>query len=529
MYHVKTMNKISKIGLAQLDDRFEISDTMEHEDAILVRSAKLHDYDFPAELLCIARAGAGVNNIPLDRAADAGIVVFNTPGANANGVKELTIAALLLASRKISQGITWVKEQSAAGADISAVVEKGKSAYVGPEIMGKTLGVVGLGAIGVLVANAAAALGMNIVGYDPFLSVKHALNLTPGVEVVGTLDELYAKADYITLHLPMTPDTKGTLNEAAFAAMKDGVRVVNLARGELVDTAALKAAMDSGKCAAYVTDFPNSDTAAIEGVVAIPHLGASTPESEDNCAMMAAREIKDYLDNGNIVNSVNLPVLSMPWAARGGLCLQGPRRLRLLYPGYRRCGGRRCHCRHPRRAAGPRAVQVRKGFHTMANLHPTAWVAPGAYLRGDVTLGEQTNVWYNAVLRADQEKITIGAFSNVQDNCVLHGDAGNHVTVGDHVTVGHGAILHGCTVEDKCLIGMNSVILDHAVIGEGSIVGAGAVVAAGTIVPPRSLVVGIPAKVKKTLTDEDVAGSVANADSYLGLMTIGQADPENQG
>ena len=178
--------------------------------------------------------------------------------------------------------------------------------------MGKTLGVVGLGAIGVLVANAAAALGMNIVGYDPFLSVKHALNLTPGVEVVGTLDELYAKADYITLHLPMTPDTKGTLNEAAFAAMKDGVRVVNLARGELVDTAALKAAMDSGKCAAYVTDFPNSDTAAIEGVVAIPHLGASTPESEDNCARMAADELKDYLENGNILHSVNLPNVSMP-------------------------------------------------------------------------------------------------------------------------------------------------------------------------------------------------------------------------
>ena len=207
------------------------------------------------------------------------------------------------------------------GAYAIAVVEKGKSAYVGPEIMGKTLGVVGLGAIGVLVANAAAALGMNIVGYDPFLSVKHALNLTPGVEVVGTLDELYAKADYITLHLPMTPDTKGTLNEAAFAAMKDGVRVVNLARGELVDTAALKAAMDSGKCAAYVTDFPNSDTAAIEGVVAIPHLGASPPESEDNCAMMAAREIKDYLDIGNIVNSVNLPVLSMPWAAKTRVCV----------------------------------------------------------------------------------------------------------------------------------------------------------------------------------------------------------------
>ena len=321
MYKVKTMNKISKIGLAQLDDRFEISDNMEHEDAILVRSAKLHDYDFPAELKAIARAGAGVNNIPLDRAADAGIVVFNTPGANANGVKELTIAALLLASRKIAQGITWVKEQSAAGADIAAVVEKGKSAYVGPEIGGKTLGVVGLGAIGVMVANAAAGLGMKIVGYDPFLSVKNALNLTPGAEIVATLDELYGKADYISLHLPMNADTKGSVNAAAFAAMKDGVRIVNLARGELVDTAALKDALESGKCAAYVTDFPNSETAALDGVVCIPHLGASTPESEDNCAMMAARQVQDYLDNGNIVNSVNLPVLSMAWAAKNRVCV----------------------------------------------------------------------------------------------------------------------------------------------------------------------------------------------------------------
>ena len=321
MYKVKTMNKISKIGLAQLDDRFEISDNMEHEDAILVRSAKLHDYDFPAELKAIARAGAGVNNIPLDRAADAGVVVFNTPGANANGVKELTIAALLLASRKIAQGITWVKEQSAAGADIAAVVEKGKSAYVGPEIGGKTLGVVGLGAIGVMVANAAAGLGMKIVGYDPFLSVKNALNLTPGAEIVATLDELYGKADYISLHLPMNADTKGSVNAAAFAAMKDGVRIVNLARGELVDTAALKDALESGKCAAYVTDFPNSETAALDGVVCLPHLGASTPESEDNCAMMAARQVQDYLDNGNIVNSVNLPVLSMAWAAKNRVCV----------------------------------------------------------------------------------------------------------------------------------------------------------------------------------------------------------------
>ena len=321
MYRVKTMNKISKIGLAQLDDRFEISDAFENEDAILVRSAKLHDYAFPAELKAIARAGVGVNNIPLDRAAEAGVVVFNTPGANANGVKELTIAALLLASRKIAQGINWVKEQSAAGEDIAAVVEKGKSAYVGPEIGGKTLGVVGLGAIGVMVANAAAALGMKIVGYDPFLSVKNALDLNPGAEIAATLDELYGKADYISLHLPMNSETKGTVNAAAFAAMKDGVRIVNLARGELVDTAALKEALASGKCAAYVTDFPNSETAAMEGVVCIPHLGASTPESEDNCAMMAARQVQDYLDNGNIVNSVNLPVLSMAWAGKNRVCV----------------------------------------------------------------------------------------------------------------------------------------------------------------------------------------------------------------
>ena len=321
MYHIKTMNKISKVGLAQLDDRFVISDTMEQEDAILVRSAKLHDYDFPAQLQCIARAGAGVNNIPLDRAADSGIVVFNTPGANANGVKELTLAALLLSSRKIAQGVTWVKEQSAAGEDIAAVVEKGKSAYAGPELLGKTLGLVGLGAIGVLVANAAAALGMEVVGYDPFLSVKNALNLYPGVEIVDSLPQLYAQADYISLHLPMNPNTKGSINAEAFAAMKDGVRMVNLARGELVDTAALKAALDSGKCAAYVTDFPSSETAAMEGVVAIPHLGASTPESEDNCAIMAARQVQDYLDNGNIVNSVNYPNLTMARSGKNRVCV----------------------------------------------------------------------------------------------------------------------------------------------------------------------------------------------------------------
>ena len=244
MYHVKTMNKISKIGLAELDDRFEISDTMEHEDAILVRSAKLHDYDFPAELLCIARAGAGVNNIPLDRAAEAGIVVFNTPGANANGVKELTIAALLLASRKISQGITWVKEQAAAGADVAAVVEKGKAAYVGPEIQGKTLGVVGLGAIGVQVANIATKLGMTVFGYDPFLSVDAALRLDRHIHVVKDINELYKRADYITIHIHYTKDTERMIDAKAIGAMKRGVRFINLARGEIVDDDALLAALE---------------------------------------------------------------------------------------------------------------------------------------------------------------------------------------------------------------------------------------------------------------------------------------------
>ena len=321
MYQVKTMNKISKIGLAQLDDRFQIADDVANEDAILVRSAKLHDYDFPASLQCIARAGAGVNNIPLDRAAEAGIVVFNTPGANANGVKELAVTALLLSSRKVAQGISWVKEQAAAGADVAAVVEKGKSAFVGPEIMGKTLSVIGLGAIGLLVANAGVALGMKVVGYDPFLSVKNALALDPSIQVVDTMDEAFAAADYVSLHLPMLPSTKGTICEAAFAKMKDGVRVINLARGELVNNADMKAALESGKCAAYVTDFPDSEVAAMEGAVCIPHLGASTPESEDNCAVMASRQVKDYLDNGNIVNSVNLPVLTMAWAAANRVCV----------------------------------------------------------------------------------------------------------------------------------------------------------------------------------------------------------------
>ena len=311
MYHVKTMNKISKIGLAQLDDRFEISDTMEHEDAILVRSAKLHDYDFPAELLCIARAGAGVNNIPLDRAADAGIVVFNTPGANANGVKELTIAALLLASRKISQGITWVKEQSAAGADISAVVEKGKSAYVGPEIMGKTLGVVGLGAIGVLVANAAISLGMNVVGYDPMISVEHAWTLSRDIRRETSMDALIAACDFITIHVPLSDKTRGMIGVRALSLCKKGVRIMNFARGGLVDEDALLAALEDGRVAAYVTDFPSDALLGAKNVICIPHLGASTPESEENCAVMAAAQTRDFLEHGIIRNSVNLPAVDV--------------------------------------------------------------------------------------------------------------------------------------------------------------------------------------------------------------------------
>ena len=321
MFRIKTMNKIAQVGLNQFPADYQVGDNVEGEEGILVRSAKLHDYPFPDTLWGIARAGAGTNNIPVAECAQKGIVVFNTPGANANGVKELTIAALLLASRKISQGITWVKEQSAAGADVAAVVEKGKSAYVGPEIQGKTLGVVGLGAIGVLVANAAESLGMKIVGYDPYLSVKNALNLKPGAEIVATLDELYGKADYISLHLPMNPDTKGTINEAAFAAMKDGVRIVNLARGELVDDVAMMAALESGKVARYVTDFPNNTITLAPNVVPIPHLGASTPESEDNCAIMAAQQLRDFLENGNIKNSVNFPNVEMERSGVQRLCI----------------------------------------------------------------------------------------------------------------------------------------------------------------------------------------------------------------
>lgn len=323
MFNIKTMNKIAQVGLDRLPSgSFNVGDNVDHEEGILVRSAKLHDYNFSPSLLAIARAGAGTNNIPVERCAEAGIVVFNTPGANANAVKELVLAALLMASRDILGGADWVKEQAhTAGVDVAAAVEKGKSAFVGPELYRKTLGVVGLGAIGALVANIALSMGMEVYGYDPYLSVDAALRLDRHVKVVKDVSELYRASDYITIHVPYTPDTKHTINEAAIAAMKDGARVVNMARGELVDDQAMLAALKTGKVARYVTDFPNNTVTLADGVVAIPHLGASTPESEDNCAVMAADELRDYLENGNIRNSVNFPNVVMEPSGKQRLCV----------------------------------------------------------------------------------------------------------------------------------------------------------------------------------------------------------------
>jgi D-3-phosphoglycerate dehydrogenase len=322
MFQIKTMNKIAAVGLDVLADGYTVGDDVLNEDGILVRSAKLHDYPFPENLRAIARAGAGTNNIPIDRCSEAGIVVFNTPGANANAVKELVICALLVASRDVLGGSAWVREQaSTEGVDVAAVVEKGKSAFVGPEIYHKTLGVIGLGAIGALVANAAIALGMEVYGYDPYLSVDTALRLDRHVHVVKDVTELYKAADYVTIHVPYMDSTRHTLNADAFAQMKDGVRVINLARGELVDDEAIIAALESGKVATYVTDFPNNTITLVKNVVAIPHLGASSPESEDNCAVMAAQELKDYLENGNIKNSVNFPNVEMERSGVQRICL----------------------------------------------------------------------------------------------------------------------------------------------------------------------------------------------------------------
>ena len=321
MYNVKLYNKISKVGLEKLDSsKYTCSEDFTDYDAVLVRSAKLHDVEFPKNLKCIARAGAGVNNIPLDRCAQEGIVVFNTPGANANAVKELVVCALMLASRKIVQGATWV--QSLAGTpDIGPDAEKGKATYAGPEIAGKKLGVIGLGAIGVKVANAAVGLDMEVWGYDPYLSVDGALALSRSVKHVTELDQIFANCDYITIHVPLTPDTKNTICEESIAKMKDGVRVINLARSELVDTKAMAAALESGKVAAYVSDFASDEILAQPNAITLPHLGASTPESEDNCAQMAVKEIADYLETGTIRNSVNFPTLKVPYEGGYRVCM----------------------------------------------------------------------------------------------------------------------------------------------------------------------------------------------------------------
>ena len=321
MYNVKLYNKISKVGLDDLDPaKYTCSEDFEDYDAVLVRSAKLHDVQFPKTLKCIARAGAGVNNIPLDRCAEEGIVVFNTPGANANAVKELVVCALLLASRKVVQGANWVKGL-AGTPDIGPAAEKGKSTYAGPEIAGKKLGVIGLGAIGVKVANAAIGLDMEVWGYDPFLSVDGALALSRSVKHVTELDQIFANCDYITIHVPLNADTRNTISAEAIAKMKDGVRIINLARGELVDTKAMAAALESGKVAAYVSDFASDEILAQENAVTLPHLGASTPESEDNCAKMAVKEIRDYLETGTIRNSVNFPNLKVPYEGGYRICM----------------------------------------------------------------------------------------------------------------------------------------------------------------------------------------------------------------
>ncbi len=318
MYRIRTFNKISPVGLNRLDPAlYTVSDSETDEDAILVRSAKLLDYDFPKNLLAIARAGAGVNNIPLDRCSEAGIVVFNTPGANANAVKELVLCAMLMGSRDVDGGIQWVRQQVASGVDVTTVVEKGKSAFTGPELYKKTLGVIGLGAIGSLVANIALSLGMDVYGYDPFLSVDAALRLDRHIHVVKDINELYKRADYITIHIHYTKDTERMIDAKAIGAMKRGVRFINLARGEIVDDDAMLAALDTGWVAAYVTDFPNNRLVGAPHVLAMPHLGASTPESEQNCAVMAVDQLRDYLENGNIRNSVNLPSVSQE---RSGVC-----------------------------------------------------------------------------------------------------------------------------------------------------------------------------------------------------------------
>ena len=309
MYEVLTLNKIAKCGLDKLDNNvFSVTDEVKNPDAIILRSFKMHDMELGDNLKCVARAGAGTNNIPVDKCSQKGIVVFNTPGANANAVAELTVAGLLLASRKISDSINWAKGLKGEGDNVGALVEKGKSAFAGPEILGKKLAVAGLGAIGAKVAKLAQSLGMDVVGYDPFIT-EEAAKALGNVEIKAELSDLVADCDYISMHMPLNDATRGIIGDEMFALMKPGTRLLNFSRGELVDSAALKKAIDAGTIACYVVDFPSEETLGMDNVINIPHLGASTPESEDNCAIMAAKELSDFIKYGNIVNSVNYPNL----------------------------------------------------------------------------------------------------------------------------------------------------------------------------------------------------------------------------
>ena len=316
--NIQLLNKIAAVGLDQLDDSYNVGENIENPDGIMVRSAVMHEMAFAPSLKAIARAGAGVNNIPIERCSEGGIVVFNTPGANANGVKELAICALLLAARDVVGGIAWANTLTE---DVAKQVEKGKSKFAGTELMGKTLGVIGLGAIGGKIANTAIHLGMNVIGCDPFLSIEGAWNLNHRVSRAATYDEVFEKADYITLHVPATKETKNMICTESIAKMKDGVKIINLSRADLVNAEELKAALANGKVSAYVTDFPTEEVINTPGVVAIPHLGASTEESEDNCAVMAARQLDDYLRNGNIKNSVNYPNVEMPRSGAARICV----------------------------------------------------------------------------------------------------------------------------------------------------------------------------------------------------------------
>lgn len=321
MKKIQMLNKIAACGTDVFDRAaYEVETELQDPDAILVRSAAMHEMEFGPALRAIGRAGAGVNNIPIDRCTEQGIVVFNTPGANANGVKELTIAALILASRNVVGGIEWVNTLKG-NPDIAKAVEKGKSAYVGHELHGKKLGVIGLGAIGGMVANAADALGMSVIGCDPYITVNAAWALSTAVKKASAYEEIFQQADYITLHVPATAETKGMICKKTLDMMKDGVRIINLARADLVNAADMKEALASGKVAAYITDFPTDETVGAPGIVNIPHLGASTYESEDHCAVMACKQVKDYLENGNIVNSVNFPKVSMPRSGEQRICV----------------------------------------------------------------------------------------------------------------------------------------------------------------------------------------------------------------